>query len=620
MAPTSDQRRRQALIQRLQEEARQAPETYRRRVVRLAVLGFCMLGLALIAALVPLTLIVVALVRARGAVDPMAYVFLAAQTGFAVLVLRALWLRIEPPAGHRLRPEEAPALAAEIERLRHEAGAPPLEEVIVDDSLNAAAASCPRALGLLGERHYLVLGLPLLRLLDRDELAAVIAHEFGHFRDGHGRYSAWIYRLRRGWNGLAAVTHQAGNGLARVVLWPLFRWYVPYFDARSFVLAREHEFAADAMSARLAGAEAQVSALLRLEHASDWLERRCWVPMTARMRAQPSPPLSIGAEIARWLDEAPAPDPARVVAAAVREIDIDDTHPGLPQRIAAFGVPPALRARGEAAIHMLDAAVAAKIERDLDAAWRKQAQSPWAERHAAAAAERARLEVLERRDPEDAAQALQYAQLVERLRPERAALRDYARVLALAPDDPTALFRSGVLRVEADDVEGVAQLRRAMTLDAGAIRPTFARLDDWRRDSTLSPGLADALEALRGEFAAQAASLEARDGVDADDDLIAHDLDPAARAALEVALAGFPQVAQAWLVRKRLDLPGEAPHFTLLVTWRGSVASESAGLKRLVAALSLPGSVTVFSDSDTARRPLARRVRAVCVAPVYRRG
>ncbi len=620
MATTPDERRRQALIQRLQDEARQSPEAYRGRVVRLAMLGFTVLGLALVAALVPLALIVIALVRARGAVDPMAYVYLTAQTVFAVLVLRALWLRIEPPAGHRLRPEEAPALAAEIERLRHEAGAPPLEAVIVDDSLNAAAASCPRALGLLGERHYLVLGLPLLRLLDRDELAAVIAHEFGHFRDGHGRYSAWIYRLRRGWVDLATAINRAGNGVARVVLWPFIRWYVPYFDARSFVLAREHEFAADAMSARLAGAEAQVSALLRLEHASDWLERRCWAPMSARMRAQSSPPLSISAEIARWLDEAPVPDPARVVAAAARESDVEDTHPSLPQRIAAFGVSPMLRARGEAAVTMLDRAVVAKIERDLDAAWRKQAQSPWAERHAAAAGERARLEALERRDPEDAAQALQYAQLVERLRPERDALRDYARVLALAPDDPTALFRSGALRVEAGDVEGVVELRRAMTVDAGAIRPIFARLDDWRRDSTLSPALAAALEALRDEFAAQAASLEARDGVDAEDELIAHDLDPAGRAALEAALAGVPQVAQAWLVRKRLDLPGEAPHYTLLVTWRGSVASESAGLKRLVAALSLPGSVTVFSDSDTARKALGRRVRAACTAPIYRRG
>lgn len=620
MAQTADQRRRQALIQRLQDEARRAPEAYRTRVVVLAWLGFAMLGLVVLLALAPLVLIAVAIVRAEGEVDPMAYAFLTAQVAFSALLLRALWLPIDPPAGHRLQPEEAPGLHALIERLRLEAGVPQLAGVVIDDSLNAAASSRPRALGLLGERHDLVLGLPLLRLLDRDELAAVIAHEFGHFRGGHGRMSAWLYRLRRGWAGVAEAMARMGHGLNWIVLRPFFRWYLPHFDAWSFVLAREDEYAADAVSAQLAGAEAQISALIRLEHAADWLQRRCWVPMEARMRAQPQPPMSICAEIARWLAEAPPPDPVRVLAASEREIDVEDTHPTLPQRIAAFGASAALRAQGEIATTWFEPAALARIERALDTAWREEVRKAWSERHAEAAPERARLEALERREPEDAGQALEYAQLIERLRPERDALRDYARVLALAPDDATALFRAGALRVDAGDVEGVALLQRAMTADAGAIRPVFALLDGWRRAAALPAAVAAELETLRDRFAAQAASLAARDCVDAEDALVAHDLDPAALAELDATLARIPQVSGAWLVRKRLDLPGEAPHYTLLVSWRGSVASEAAGLKRLVAALRLPGSVSVFSDSDSAQQALARRVRALCPEPVYRRG
>jgi Zn-dependent protease with chaperone function len=628
MTRTAAERRRQALIQRLQDEARRAPAAYRTRVVLLAWLGFAMLGLVVVLALLPLALIVVGIVRAEGAVDPMAYVFLTGQVAFSALLLRALWLPIGPPEGHRLLSEEAPALFAQIERLRQEAGVPPLAGVVIDDSLNAAAASRPRALGLLGDQHDLVLGLPLLRVLDRDELAAVIAHEFGHFRGGHGRMSAWVYRLRRGWMGVAQAMARMGSSLGLIVLRPFFRWYLPHFDAWSFVLAREDEYEADAVSARLAGAEAQVSALIRLEHAADWLQRRCWAPMEARMRTQPQPPLSIGAEIARWLAEAPPPDPVRVLAASEREIDVEDTHPTLAQRIAAFGASAALRVQGEPAASFFEPAALARIERTLDAAWREQVRKVWSERHAEAAPERARLEALERRvhdrehalEPNDAAQALEYAQLIERLRPERDALRDYARVLALSPEDATALFRTGALRVEAGDAEGVALLRQAMTADAGAIRPVFALLDAWRRAAALPAAVAAELETLRDAFAAQAASLQARDSVDAEDALIAHDLDPAAIAALESTLAGIAQVSGAWLVRKRLDLPGEAAHYTLMVSWRGSVASEAAGLKRLVAALRLPGSVSVFSDSDSARRDLARRVRALCPDPVYRRG
>jgi len=628
MHPTPKRQRHKALIQRLEAEARRAPAAYRMRVALLAGLGFAILGLAVLLALAPLLLIAYGILRSPSEVDPMAYVFLVAQVVFAALILRALWFRIAAPDGHRLLPDEAPTLWAEIERLRLEAGAPPLAGVVIDASLNAAAASCPRALGLLGEQHYLVLGLPLLRVLDREELAAVIAHEFGHFRGGHGRFSAWIYRLRRGWEGVDAALARMGHGLAWALLRPFFRWYFPYFDASSFVLAREDEYAADAAAARVVGGESLISALIRVEHAAHWLQRRYWTPMQARMRAQPQPPLSISAETARWLGEAPPIDASRVVAAAESDLaandeagdaHFEDTHPTLPQRIAAIGAPAALRARGDAALAMFADTAIAKIERMLDADWRKAIEPIWREQYAAAAADRAQFEAMERREPADAAEALRYAQWVEIFHPERDPIRAYERVLALAPEDPTALFRAGVRRVEAGEIDGVSLLRRAMQRDPGAIRASFALLDAWRRDGSLPNALADALETLRGEFRTQAASLRVREGVDEDDELIAHDLDPAGLAALEATLGGIAQVGRAWLVRKRLDLPGEMPHYTLLVTWRGSVVSEAAGLKRLTAGLSLPGSVTVFSDSDSARKALAQRVRAVCGEPVYRR-
>ena len=135
---------------------------------------------------------------------------------------------------------------------------------------------------------------------------------------------------------------------------------------------------------------------------------------------------------------------------------------------------------------------------------------------------------------------------------------------------------------------------------------------------TIAPAAADALATLRDEFAEQAASLAARDGVDEDDAFLAHALDETTLNALRDALAQIAPVGVAWLVRKRLTMADEQAHFTLLVTWRGSVASEDAGLKRIVAAWPLPASVTVFVDSG--QRALAKRVRDVCPEPIYRKG
>jgi Zn-dependent protease with chaperone function len=616
MAAKASEQRYRALIERLQAQAREAPQAYRTRVALLAALGYAVLGLILLVALgLPIGILVALLVSGRE-FDPWALYLLLPLAVFAAMVVRALWLRFDPPSGYRLAPGDAPVLEAEIERLRLAAGAPPLEAVVIDSDLNAGAASLPRLLGLLGDRHYLVIGLPLMRLLDAAELSAVIAHEFGHFRGGHGRFSGWIYRVRTSWYRLIDAMARSGAALSRVFL-KFFDWYVPYFNAYSFVLAREDEYEADAVSARVAGEAARVSALLRIAHAAQWIELRFEPTLQARMRAQAQPPVQFNAMLAATLRELPPIDIARLLASAERENDLTDTHPTLPQRVSAVGAIPALREQDVAAIAMLGESLP-RIERRLDEDWRNDRKTAWAERYAAAAPDRQRLDALERRDELDPAETLQYAQLVESLRPDIDPLRFYQRAIERTPDSATARFRAGVLRIEAGDAAGVEQLRHAMTLDAGAIRPVFDKLRAYERDGTLSPTVVDALAALREAFAERAKLLEAREGVAEDDDLIAHDLDAAALDGLRESLTRVDQVGQAWLARKRFDLAEEPAHYALLVTWRGSVVSEGAGLKRIVAALRLPGSVSVFTESE--HKAEARQVRGLCVEPVYRRG
>jgi Zn-dependent protease with chaperone function len=616
MAAKASEQRYKALIERLQVQAREAPQAYRSRVMLLAALGYAAIGAVLLVAVGLPVGIVVALLATGRDFDPWLLMVLVPQGFFAAMVVRALWLRFGVPSGYRLAPGEAPGLDAEIERLRLAAGAPPLTAVVIDSELNAGAASMPRLLGLLGHHHYLVIGLPLMRLLDAAELSAVIAHEFGHFRGGHGRFSAWIYRVRISWYRMAEAMAGGGGSMSRLFL-KFFDWYVPYFNAYSFVMAREDEFEADAVSARVAGESVRVSALIRLAHASQWVERRFWPNMQTRMRAQPQPPVQFNAMFAAALRNLPPIDIPRLLASEARDNDLTDTHPTLPQRVSADGAAPALREQAVSAIALLGESLST-IERKLDTQWRDDIKTPWASQYAAAEPERHRLDALERRGDLDPAETLQYAQLIESLRPDIEPLRFYERALACAPDSATAQFKVALLRIEAGDVAGVEQLRQAMSLDAGAIRPAFEKLRGYERDATLSPGVMAALSALRDAFSDRAKSLEAREGVTGDDDLIAHGLDDATLDGLCETLYGIPQVGQAWLARKRFDLADEPAHYALLVTWRGSVVSEAAGLKRIVAALRLPGSVSVFTES--AHKAEARRVRGICGEPVYRRG
>lgn len=100
-----------------------------------------------------------------------------------------------------LHEKDEPLLYAYVARLARLVGAPPPDRIVVDTRVNASAGH----LNLLSRRRgrlELTLGLPLVKGLSLRELTGVLAHEFGHFRQGLGarlgmivrRMNLWFYR------------------------------------------------------------------------------------------------------------------------------------------------------------------------------------------------------------------------------------------------------------------------------------------------------------------------------------------------------------------------------------------------------------------------------------------
>lgn len=601
-----------AFQQRLDEEARTRPGRYRLRLAALAALGYgVVLGLLLLV-LSPFVLVAVQLFVRGAALAPQHAYVLVLPAVIAVVVLRTLCVRFAPPEGRALGADEAPRLLAEIERLRRLTGAPPLAGVLVDADVNAKAVSVPRALGLLGHRHYLVLGLPLVRLLDREELAAVIAHEFGHFSAEDGGFAAWIHLSRGTWyrlrDGLCA------QGLS--VAWLLSRfygWLAPHFDACSRALTRRHEYQADATAARAAGAEATGRALLRVEVAAQRLQARYWPALWARARTQPYPPAQLQAPLAQAMAGG-AVDLARLLRLSARDRDPGDTHPTLAQRLDALGVQPDAAAAGAPAIDLLDG-LDARLEASLDGAWRDGVRAHWQALHAAAAADRARLAALEGQAAPTPEALAEQALLAEQLRIDVDALPLYERALAADPARVLALFRAGLLQLRRGELEaGGARLRQAVQHDPGAAWPALEELDRILRDPDLDDARFAALEQLREALAAQAPAHAAPPGDDAPA-LLPHALDAAQRQHLARRLACEQRVARAWVVRRASGLREAPAEYLVLLDWRGSVAGEAAGLQALAEALGTR--YALFTGAHQAA--LAKQVRAACGEPVYRR-
>ncbi|HET9553876.1 MAG TPA: M48 family metallopeptidase, partial [Anaeromyxobacteraceae bacterium] len=266
---------------------------------------------------------------------------LLAGAGAAVVAwgLRPRWG--QKPAEARPAPlgrDEFPALHALLADVARRSGAPVPAVVHLASRANAAIWVERRWLGL--RRTWVVeLGLPLVAALERDELAAVLAHELGHRVGGDLLLGAWVHRTR------AAIgsTVDALDGSAFLLDAP-FRAYGRLFLAASGAVSREQELAADAHAAALCGPRAAASALRKIEAlAAPWdayfdLDLVPLVEQGARL------PLLEG--FRRFL-AAPArrEEVDRALEAAARRPPAPwDSHPALEQRLLAMGAPPPLGA------------------------------------------------------------------------------------------------------------------------------------------------------------------------------------------------------------------------------------------------------------------------------------
>ncbi|HWY24567.1 MAG TPA: M48 family metallopeptidase, partial [Nevskia sp.] len=467
-----DQARFEVLVQRLTRRAQAHPLRYRLEVLGLAALGYLyLLVLVLGAVLFSLGLVAVCLLKPILLLKLLKLVWLP--IWFAWSVLRSLWVRIDPPQGRELRAGEAPRLYAEIERIRSAMGASRPHKVLVTDDYNAAVSQVPR-LGVFGwPRSYLIVGLPLMAALSTDQFRAVLAHEFGHLCAGDSRMTGRIYQMRITWMRLQQQFEQRGGFMIR----PFMRWFIPYFNAYSFVLARAQEYAADRESARIVGAAAAGEALVLAGIGHDYQQKQVWQPLWGRAREEEQPSvlpyarlLDQGRARSDWDDAAP-----RLQQALRQKTDWSDTHPALSERLGALGCQAAVpAAEGLSAAQELLGEMAQTLAAELDTQWKASVAEGWRKHFQETDARRKELAALLEQagqGPPPREAAWKIARLTEQLQDSAAALPLYETFLEQYPDDAGGLYSVGRIRLDRGEEAGLALIEQAMRADIAAIKP-----------------------------------------------------------------------------------------------------------------------------------------------------
>ena len=124
--------------------------------------------------------------------------------------------RMQPLA---LTAENEPRVHALVHEVCRIVGAPAPRRIELSCDLNASAHFDRGLRGFFGNGLILTLGLPLAAGLTQRELAGVVAHEFGHFRQGGGMRVSYLIRRLNGW--FARVIYERDSWDELITGWTL---------------------------------------------------------------------------------------------------------------------------------------------------------------------------------------------------------------------------------------------------------------------------------------------------------------------------------------------------------------------------------------------------------------
>jgi Zn-dependent protease with chaperone function len=186
---------------------------------------------------------------------------------------------------HRLSADQEPFLFAFAARIAAAVGAPTPASIVVDTQVNASAAFRRGPRSFRSRDLQLTIGLPLAAGLDLNQLAGVLAHEFGHFAQAKGMMlttiirsinfwfyrvvyheDAWDDRLRR-WSKEIDFRLSAVLYTARFFIWlsrRLLRLLMRAGEAISCFMMRQMEYDADQCEVLMVGPQVFESTCRRL--------------------------------------------------------------------------------------------------------------------------------------------------------------------------------------------------------------------------------------------------------------------------------------------------------------------------------------------------------------------
>ncbi len=610
-----------ALVRKAESDAEENLSRYKLKVALFALLGYGVIFalLAILVSLVGGTLFV----AATSAALLLLLIKKKLIFGIAIaiwILVKALWVRFEKPQGHELTRAEYPVLFTEIDRLSLELKSLKIHKVIINPDLNASVVQFGR-MGMFGwNENTLILGLQLMMTLSVEEMRSVLAHEFGHLSGNHSRFSGWVYRARISWGnvmeGFATTETWGGKILGR-----FFNWYVPRFTAYSFALARNNEYEADAISAKLTSAEVATKALVNVYATAPYLEQEYWDNYYKQADNHAKPLHNPYDGLQKFMQTTTLEKEdmlARIKSEMQHETHYADTHPSLKDRVTALDAKPMLPTAPQ-----VSAAQAwlgdnlSKVMNTFDQSWLSSNEEKWNNRYQhvqdanKAFEELGKLAMDELKDQ----QLWQLASITHEFKPEEEAKPLYQAYLTRYPQDCDAAFYLGSIYYREGDVACMELFTIAInssryTQDAGQMGYQFLNdnkkpqsAEEWWDKVVAQDTQQRTADAERETIYKQNTYIPVYDGNDNDREKII--------TKAKNLLFNNKQIKEAWIACKQLKHYPEYPVYVIAVKGAGFRRNQDKLVNSIVNTLEDLGGQCFVVSLTGESKDIAKKVKTV---------
>lgn len=625
----------QQLVRKLEEDARKSPGWYRLRVGLLAILGYGYIFLVLAGLLVAIAFLVFSIIYMKRASGSMLrlIIFLLIPLGVG---LQSLWVSFPPPTGIELHRHQVPHLYELIDELVRKLHTPGFHCVLLTDEFNAAVCQHPR-LGILGwQQNYLILGLPLLQALSPEQFRAVLAHELGHLSGNHSRFGGWIYRVRQTWSQMLERLQKQTTQGSEILFHPFFRWYAPFFEAYSFVLARGNEYEADRCAAQLAGATLTAEALISSAVKVRFLQESFWAEIHHQADDLPNPSATPfqSLSVAFQEDIEPECEQKWLMEAIEQKTNYDDTHPCLVDRLHALGYAstPSLTAPiQQTAADRLLGAMADELAKRLDKDWQTNITFGWRERYNHIQQMRESRQCLRQKAAFvnlTISEEWQLAKATLELDGDAAARPLLEAILQTQPEHVGANYELGRILILANDDLGVEYLETAMSREQECTPNACRLLYDFYQARNREPEAKKYAQKIQAYFEKVALAEQERSRITESDGFLTHDFSPEVIDGLKQKIARYPEIKTAYLVKKKVKYFPEKPIYVVgvvrQIAWY-KLDRESAAQKllaRLGSELTYPAETLVIVleiATKSIHNKIHKNIASIAKAKIYDR-